>query len=365
MFIPKTLLLYISRKFLLHLIAATLCISSLCFFASLAETARRLIARDHTSSLLISKMSLFQTPGLIENAFPFIFLISAMTCFFSLSRRHELNAAHSTGVSAWMLLSPAIIISLLAGVMIVTLFNPASASMSSEYKELKARYIKHKTSLLAVSDTGLWLRQNDGQRQSVIHARQADAQGINLSQVTIFLYEGEDRFVGRIDAQTAQLKNGHWELRDVWLINTNDQPRFLPAYQQTTSLTSEQIYESFAAPETISFWKLPRFIELTKASGFSVTAYLFHWHGLIALPAFLAAMALVGAAASLLFIARQGGEIRLVTSVILFGFLIYSLNFLGRKIGASFDVPILFSVWAPIAVTSCTGLILLLQREEG
>ncbi len=365
MFLPLTLLLYIGRKFLLHLMVMTALMSSLCFLASLAETARRLISRDHTSSVLISKMAFFQTPGLIETAFPFIFLMSALSCFFAMTRRHELDAARTGGVSAWMLLSPALIISLLGGVMAVTLFNPASASMSSNYKELKARYIKHKTSLLAVSDTGLWLRQNDGQRQSIIHARQADEQGVNLSQVTIFLYEDKDRFITRLDAQSAELKEGHWELRGVWLTNTNAQPQFMNTYQQATSLTPEQVYDSFAPPDTISFWRLADFIALTQASGFSVTSYLFHWHRLIALPIFLMAMTLVGAAAAFLFIARQGGEIRLIISVILFSFAIYSLNFLGRKLGASFNVPILFSVWAPIALTFCTGLILLLQREEG
>ncbi len=364
MFIPSTLLLYISRKFLLHLMVMTLFIASLCFISSFAELARRLIKNDQTSPLLISKVALFQTPGLVEIAFPFIFLVAALSCFFSLTRRHELIAARAGGVSAWILLSPVLIISLLAGVIIVALFNPASTYMNNAYKESITLYI-HKTNLLTISDTGLWLRQNDGQRQSVIHARQTDKRGVNLSQVTIFLYEDKDRFVERIDAQSAELKKGYWNLHKVWRVNTGDQPQFMETYQQATSLTPEQVYESFARPETISFWKLGRFIELTQASGLAVSTYLLHWHRLVALPALLATMALVGGAAPFLFAARQRGEIRLVTFVIFFGFLIYSLNFLGQKLGANLDVPILFSVWAPIIITFCTGLTLLLQREEG
>jgi len=35
-----------------------------------------------------------------------------------------------------------------------------------------------------------------------------------------------------------------------------------------TTLTANQIQESFATPETISFWDLPRFIGLAEAAGF-------------------------------------------------------------------------------------------------
>ena len=59
-------------------------------------------------------------------------------------------------------------------------------------------------------ENGLWLRQGDANAQSVIHALRVARQGMHLEDVIVFLYSGGDKFLGRIDAQSAQLAKADW-----------------------------------------------------------------------------------------------------------------------------------------------------------
>ena len=82
-----------------------------------------------------------------------------------------------------------------------TVYNPFAARLISRYEELEARYIRGRSSLLAVSSNGLWLRQGDEKGQTVIHALRVSDSGLRLQDVILFIYEGKDNFRGRIDAK--------------------------------------------------------------------------------------------------------------------------------------------------------------------
>ena len=45
------------------------------------------------------------------------------------------------------------------------------------------------------------------------------------------------------------------------------------AYKLPTTLTPAQIQESFAPPDTLSFWELPGFIRAAQSAGFSAMRY--------------------------------------------------------------------------------------------
>src|SRR3546814_15061323 len=82
---------------------------------------------------------------------------------------------------------------------------PVASVLLLKFEQLESRYLDRSTSMLAVSKNGLWLRQADDRGQSVIHALSVSNKDMVLNDVIIFLYEGTDRFAGRIDAEHAQI----------------------------------------------------------------------------------------------------------------------------------------------------------------
>src|SRR3546814_16044779 len=99
----------------------------------------------------------------------------------------------------------------------VSALNPLASALLSRYESLEASYMRNQESKLAVSESGLWLRQADDGGQSVIHAERVRPGSIALQQVIVFRYAEGDRFRDRIDAREAQLEPGRWVLFDAWL----------------------------------------------------------------------------------------------------------------------------------------------------
>jgi lipopolysaccharide export system permease protein len=236
--------------------------------------------------------------------------------------------------------------------------------MSARYSQLEAKYLRGQTSLLAVSSNGLWLRQGDENGLSVVHALRVSTLGLRLEDVTIFLYDGDNTFTGRIDAKSANLEDGYWALRDTWISRPNDQPRFYETYRQPTSLTLTKVQESFADEDTISFWDLPHFIEMAEAAGFSAKRYRLHFYDILATPILLCTMVLVGGVFSLRT-SRLGGLLQLVIGGVMSGFVLYFLSDLALALGKSGVLPPILAAWAPAIVAMLLGLAVLFQLEDG
>jgi lipopolysaccharide export system permease protein len=267
-------------------------------------------------------------------------------------------------VSVWQFLLPNLLLALVLGIFVMTVFNPLSAVMVSRYEQMDAKYLHGKSSLLALSPSGIWLRQSEGPNQSVIHAQRLSQEDRTLHDVIIFRFQENDQFVGRVDADQAHLQDGRWELKDAVLTGPDQPAQFKDNYSVPTDLTINQIEDSFAPPETLSFWALPAFIEVLEASGFSAVRHRLYWHSLLSGPLLLCAMVLIAATFSLRF-SRGGGTWLLIAAGVLTGFVLYFISDLALALGLSGKIPPVLAAWTPAGVFALIGVASLFHMEDG
>lgn len=361
--LSPTLTKYIARQYLFWFGSFFLAIVAIIFLATLVDLLDRLATKDVSLSLTL-KMALLKLPYLSQEVMPFTLLFAAMTTFWRLTRSNELVVARAAGVSVWQFLLPVLGSSLLIGLITVSAFNPLASILLSRYEVLESSYIHNQSSMLAVSKTGLWLRQADANGQSVIHAERVKPGSVALQQVMVFRYADEDRFVDRIDAREAQLRPNHWLLFDAWLSRPGAPSQFHEQMELPTELTFDKIQESFAPPETIAFWDLPEFIDLMQAAGFSAIPHRLQFHRLLALPMLFAAMVLLAATFSLR--PQRRGRVGLVILAgMLTGFLLYFLSNFVFAIGLSGTIPVVLAAWTPAGVSLMLGVAMLLHLEDG
>jgi lipopolysaccharide export system permease protein len=185
-----------------------------------------------------------------------------------------------------------------------------------------------------------------------------------LEDVIVFLYGANDQFHGRIDAKSGQLQEHSWLLRDAWVSGATGRPQHHDTYLLDTTLTPEQIQESFASPDTLSFWDLPGFIHAAQAAGFSAIRYQLYLYTLYALPALFAAMVFMAASFSLR-ISREGGVAKVIMLSAACGFGVYFFSDLTRVLGQSGAVPVLLAATAPAIAAILIGMTLLFNQEDG
>lgn len=359
-----TLHKYLARQFLIGVGMVFAVFLFLAFSIDLVDLIDR-TAEKHVPTQAIVTMCLFQLPDLGMKLLPFAVLLGGVFSFVRLARSHELQAIRAAGFSAWNLLAAPLGVSAALGVSIVLLFTPISARMLVGFTQLEAKYIHGQASQLAVSSNGLWLRQGDAKAQSVIHARHVERQGIQLEDVIVFLYGAGDAFVGRIDAGSATLSPGNWTLHNAWVSSMDGKPAQSHAtYVLPTTLTPARIQESFASPDTLSFWTLPSFIASARRAGFSANRYLLYFDSLLILPAMFCAMVLMAASFSLR-LARLGGLGRVVVLGALAGFGVYFFSNVATALGETGILPIPLAAAAPATAAILIGLSLVLHHEDG
>ncbi|MGQ0742249.1 MAG: LPS export ABC transporter permease LptG [Alphaproteobacteria bacterium] len=358
-----TLNFYLARRFLNAVMIVFGALVLMAFSIDLVELFNRTPNRDVAPATVVG-MSLLKLGNLALKLLPFAILFGSILAFSNLARSHELVATRAAGVSAWSVLVPPLAVAIGLGVLSMTTLNPAAASLLSQYERLEAKYIRGQASQLSVFKTGLWLRQGDSKRQSVIHALRASEQGANLEDVTIFLYEGQDKFVGRIDARRAQLKKMYWLLENAWVSGPAGAPKNFAAYNLPTDLTRTQIQESFSSPDTIPFWELPRFIANAEEAGFATLRHKLYWYSLLVLPVLFSAMVFMAASFSLR-LTRLGGFPQLVIAGALSGFAVYFLNDVTQALGTTGILPAPLAAVAPAAMAILVGMTLLFHQEDG
>jgi len=372
--LPLTLSLYIGRHFLISVLSALLLLLMIIGLVELLELIRRSSdAPRGVPFFIIIEMALLKLPTTAEKIYPFAFLIGGMVTLSRLTRSNELVVARSAGVSVWQFLFPGVAIALLLGLFFVGIMNPIAAATISRYEKVEGRYITGQPSILSISPSGLWLRQV-GETQLrfhetpadeyILHALRMDPASLKLTSVIVYMFDAEHRFIGRIDAPEATLAPGKWAMRDALLSSPDTPPDLRPAYDMPTQLTLAQIQDSFAAPETFSFWALPGFIQLLEKAGFSALRHKLHFHSLMAMPALLAGMLLLAAVFSLRQ-ARRGRTGVLVVMGVAAGFLLYFATNLIYALGAAGSLPVVLAAWAPSLVVIMFAVAALLHFEDG
>jgi lipopolysaccharide export system permease protein len=363
--LAKTLSAYIGRQFFGWFCGVFGAMAVVTFLLDYIELIRRGGSRIQATLGILFEMAALQLPQTAQEVLPFAVLFGTMLAFWRLTRHNELAVARAAGVSVWQFLTPAVLVALLIGIFAVTVFNPVASVAQASYEKLDSSILRQGSEQLSLSSAGLWLRQSDeDSNQIIIHAVKLASPDLVLDGATLFFFNGLTQFTARIDARTARLESGDWLIENGvrWLPGASPQP--FASWRLPTQLTPHKIEESFASPDTMSFWDLPGFIALLEQSGFPAQRHRLHFNVLLARPFLLCAMVLVAAIFSLRM-QRRGGATLMIVGGVVSGFMLYVLSDVVFALGISGKVPVVLAAWTPTGVSLIFGASMLLHLEDG
>jgi lipopolysaccharide export system permease protein len=247
----------------------------------------------------------------------------------------------------------------------VTVFNPVASTAAAAFERLDARILGEGADETLLSNAGFWLRQSDSAgEQIIIHGGKFASPLIVLDRVSIFFFDESTRFTSRIDARTARLEPGYWLIEDGVRWRPDKPAEAFAQWRLPTQLTPRKIEQSFASPDTMSFWALPGFIELLEQSGFPAQRHRLHYDVLLARPFLLASMVLVAAIFSLRM-QRRGGATLMIIGGVASGFVLFVVSNIVFALGISATVPVALAAWTPTGLSLIFGASALLHLEDG
>lgn len=368
--VPYTLSVYFGRQFaaaVLIMVAALTALSSLFDFL---ELLRESATAPAASFGIILEMEFLRVPWMVMQILPFGVLLGGIFAFWRLTRSSELVVARAAGVSVWQFLAVPVLLAGLLGVVGTALVSPVSAVMFGRAETLYNAYLQVGGGPLSVNGGDLWVRQADRGLSpdgiAVLHAA-----GVHLKKdvltaddVSVLRLTGSTVLLQRLEAKRAILIDGSWDLHDVAILTPGADPVRQAELLFPTDLTVHRVQESFASPNSLSFWALPGFIALLKRSGFSPIQHELAFQALLALPLLCATMALVAAGFSMRP-SRRGGATQMLVSGVGCGFALFMVSEVADQFGTSGAVPVVLAAWAPAVAGLLLSVALLLHLEDG
>jgi lipopolysaccharide export system permease protein len=359
---------YIGRLFLRAFLGALGTMMGLVLLFDIIELLRRSATHGEASLDLIVELALLKLPQMVELILPFAAMVGAMACLWTLTRSRELVVARSSGVSAWQFLAPLLIVALGLGALNVTSFNPIAAALYQRYERLQDQLALRGTdNPLLVGESGLWLRENHGNEQVVVHAGavRQERYVLKMRDVSVFFTDDAGHFIYRVDGTLGELRDGAIHLAEARILRPGQPVTHQDTYSIPTDLTLARIQDNFASPETISFWDLPGFIRFFESAGFSASRQRLYFQSLLASPLLLCGMVLVAAAFSLTPNLRSGGTLMRLVGATSACFVFYFFSRVVYALGLSTTLPVELAAWTPPLMTGLASVGALFHLEDG
>ena len=236
--VARILSAYIARQFFIWFAGVFGTMVAVTFLLDYLELLRRAGGRAQAGWGVLLEMAALKLPHTAQEVLPFAILFGTMLAFWRLTRNNELVVARAAGVSVWQFLTPAVLVAFLIGLVAVTIFNPIGSLTEAVYEKLEGHVLRQGSDQLALSGSGLWLRQSDqAGNQIVIHAGKIASQQLVLDAVTLFFFNESTQFTSRIDAQTARLESGDWVIENGIRWAADEPPRPFDEIHLATTLT--------------------------------------------------------------------------------------------------------------------------------
>ena len=309
-------------------------------------------------------------PMLTMEAMALIIMLSSILTFSWLSNSNEIPILKASGKSAFRILLPTVLITIFIGLLVTFIGGPlVSATMRTSDSVLERFNLTNKNSF-SVSDNDIWLRDKSDRIDMVIKASQMNSTATVFYDLVFFEFYGQERLNRKIRASKAILNETFWELTDVKILDNNLKPenKSKPIIIQQliipTSLTNEQITNSFADPRVINIYSIKEFISRLEASGYTATRHKLFFLTELSRPLFFTAMLLIAAMFLLGTESKLSRGIK-IFSCLFIGFLLFSIQKIFESYALTEQVPLSIVAFGPsiFAILIFSGI--LLHIEDG
>jgi lipopolysaccharide export system permease protein len=372
--IARTLTLYVAGRFLTATAGMLLALTLLVSMFDFIELLRRAATRPDAGFALVASIAGLRMPFVGLQIMPFAILLGGLLAFWRLTRSSELIVARAAGISAWGFLSGPVAVALGFGLLAITAISPISSAMLARAERLDASFLRAGGGVTALAGGRLWLRQGDAGLEPggvmVVSGRPARLLDTNrladfrLTEATIWRLSASGRSLARIETPSVTLRPGRWELERATVFGSDRLPRPETAMTLPTDLTPDRIENSFASPDTLSFWALPDFIAVLEQAGFSALRHRLQFQSMLSTPVLAMTMALLAAGFSMRN-SRRGGVAQTIAAGVAAGFGLFVLDRITGEFGESGTLPVWLAAWAPSATGLLLALALLLHLEDG
>ena len=334
---------YLIKTYFYNFVIVSLVFLSLGFILNFFEELK--FFNDYeTTAFYPLLLALLNTPSVLFELFPFIFLITTKFFYIYLNDRNEIEILKNNGISYSKILTILSISSFIMGVIILLSYYTFSSNLKYHYYNLKNSFTEQNEYLAVVNESGLWIKEEIDETINIIHAKQFKENIIE--KITITQTNSKFKMPNTIIAEKADISKKLWDLINVKIINYKGEKKNLSNLQYRSSFNGEIVANLFSNLNSLNLFQLYELSKNYTKIGYSTTNVMVHLNKLYSMPIFFLLMTVLGFLIMIKFKFIKTKFFTVIIGVIV-SVIVYYLNYFSSLFGSNETLPIGLSIWLP------------------
>ena len=356
----KTYIQFLVITFIKSFINIFLIMLSLVFILNILQEFE-FFSNKNVSSFYPIYLSLMNTPSVVFEMFPFIFLISAQFFFIKLFTNGEINIFKYSGLRNLKIIYTISILSFLLGLFVIFLFYNLSSTLQNYYLEIKNQYSGDKSDYLAViNKNGLWIKDIVDDEIHIINSSKINNN--ILSETFISTFNKNYEFLRNIRSNKVDIKKNEWLIYDASIFEKNLSQK-IDLLEFKTNFNQKRIESLFSNLSSQSMLKLINLRNAYKTLNYSLVEVDLHIYKILIYPIFLMLMTIFSSIIMFNTKSLKSNTFKIVIGLF-FSVIIYYITNFFNVLGATEKIPIMVAILSPLIILSIVNFLMLVNVNE-
>ena len=305
-------------------------------------------------------LSLLNSPSMIFEMFPFIFLLTTQFFFIKLFNNNELEVFKYSGLKNSSILIIISFLSLIMGIIIITIFYNFSANLKNFYLEEKSQYTTDGKYLAVVTKNGLWIKDEIDDKIYVINSTEIKDNFLIDNFITEFNKNYE--VIRNVQSRKIDVSKKQWVISNAKIYNDNDY-EIKEVLKINTNFNYKRITTLYSNLSSLNFFQIIELKNNYKKLNYSLTEVNMQILKIIAFPLYLVLITILSAL--IMFKIKRLDTTTFKISLGLFiSVIIYYINNFFLVMGNTERIPLIFAIFTPLVILGLFNTFMIYKINE-
>ena len=305
-------------------------------------------------------LSFLNTPSIVFEILPFIFLISTQFFFIALINKNELEIFKYIGLDNFKIIKIIGTYSFVLGLLFVIIFYNISSTLKNSYLMVKNKYTNDSKYLAVITENGLWIKDEVDNKINIVNANKVKDEF--LLDVVISQFDSNFQIIRTIQSEKINISSVTWRVLNP-VISKNNTIIKMDEIKLESNFDLKKINSLFSNLSSLNLIELIKLKRSYQSLNYSVIEVDSHLYKIISYPIYLTLMTIFSAI--IMFnIGYQKKSIFKIAIGILISVVIYYINYFFNVLGTSEKIPLLLSISLPLIILSIINFISIIKLNE-
>ncbi|MDB9746019.1 LptF/LptG family permease [Candidatus Pelagibacter sp.] len=305
-------------------------------------------------------LSFLNTPSIVFEILPFIFLLAAQLFFLQLIENNELEIFKYNGLDNVKIIKILSIYSFVLGIIFVIVFYNISSVLKNSFLLIKNSYTNDDKYLAVISENGLWIKDQINNNINIINANKVDNEF--LLDVSITQFNNDFKILRIIKSNKVDISSYEWIVIKPQILE-NDKSRFQDQVKLISNFDLKKINSLFSNLYSLTIIDLINLKKNYKSLNYSVTDLNSHLYKIFTYPIYLSLITIFSAII-MLNIGYGKNTFFTITYGIFLSVIIYYINYFFNILGTNEKIPLFLSIILPLIILSIINFTSIIKLNE-